>query len=51
MKKINKTEKIEIRIDSTTKKAFLEYAKQINSNVSTILRNFIKECVKNAGSN
>ena len=51
MKNNNKTEKIEIRIDGATKKAFLEYAKHINSNISTILRDFIKECIKNASSN
>lgn len=47
MKKSNKTEKIEVRIDSLTKQAFLKYAQNSGQNISTILRNFIKECIKN----
>lgn len=50
MKKNNKTEKIEVRIDSQTKQAFLDYAYETGQNISTILRNFIKECIKNNGN-
>lgn len=46
-----KTEKIELRIEPEDKYAFEEYAKALNTNISTILRNYIKECLENAKSN
>lgn len=43
--KITKTTKIELRIDEELKNKFLEYAKILNKNVSSILREYIEECV------
>lgn len=43
----NKTAKIEIRIDSKTKESFAQYAKNNSTTVSTLLRNYIEEIVKN----
>ena len=53
MKEVEKmpkqTEKIELRIDAETKQKFVQYANELNTNISNILRNYIKECVnKNA---
>lgn len=50
MTKSNKTEKIEIRIDSNSKQAFLEYCQNHSIKASVLLRQFIEECIKN-GSN
>lgn len=46
-----KTDKIEIRIDAEIKQAFSEYAIKLGTNISTILRNYIEECVKNVKIN
>lgn len=43
--KITKTTKIELRIDEELKNKFLEYAKTLNKNVSSILREYIEECI------
>ena len=49
MKEVEKmpkqTEKIELRIDAETKQKFIQYANELNTNISNILRNYIKECV------
>lgn len=44
---MKKETKIEVRIDEETKQKFIEYAKKINKNISSILRDFIKECINN----
>ena len=44
------TEKIEVRVDLETKNSFSQYAKGLGKNISQILREYIKECIKN-GSN
>lgn len=48
---MKKESKIELRIDEETKQKFIEYAKKINKNISSILRDFIKECVDKNGQN
>lgn len=46
---MKKESKIELRIDKETKQKFIEYAKKINKNISSILRNFIEECIDKNG--
>lgn len=46
-----KEEKIEVRIDTGLKQAFSDYAKEQGTNISTLIRNFIKECIENGQAN
>ena len=45
------TEKIEIRVDLETKNAFSQYAKSLEKNISQLLREYMKECIKNGSNN
>ena len=48
MKKLQKkTAKIEVRIESSLKESFAQYAKENNTTISTLLRDYIKEIVNN----
>ena len=45
------TEKIEVRVDLETKNSFSQYAKDLGTNISQLLRDYMKECVKNGSNN
>lgn len=46
-----KTAKIEVRIEANLKESFAQYAKDNNTTISTLLRNYIKETVDNGKAN
>lgn len=48
---MKKNEKIEIRVDEATKVAFAAYAAARDKTISSILRDYIKECLDNGKSN
>lgn len=48
---MKKSEKIEIRVDEATKLAFAAYAAAQDKTISSILRDYIKECLNDGESN
>lgn len=49
--KNKKRDKIELRIDNESKRKFIYYAQINGTTVSSLLRNYIKECIKNGKNN
>lgn len=46
-----KTAKIEVRIEANLKESFAQYAKDNNTTISTLLRDYIKEIIDNGKAN